>query len=277
MTARKHLPPPELPTKWRWLFHGFRWWVERMVRARFTALRVSKTSPPWPTAGPVLVALTHASWNDPLAATILSYAFDTDEQYAAIDAEQLKKHKLFSKIGFVPVEMHTLRGAADFLSAATHVLSRPSRVLWLTVQGRFADARERPLGVRPGAGHLARAMASGAGGVVVPVAIEYPFWDEPKPEILVQVGEILTADPGRNDSAKVWTGRIESVLTRAADELAAHALSRDPARFATVVGPDAAICGRRELRTRMLAAARGRPAPTQPSFHALASRGGATS
>ena len=45
----------------------------------------------------------------------------------------------------------------------------------------FAADRRRPLDLRPGVGH---AVAAGA-GLIVPVAVEYPFWNERLPEAVV--------------------------------------------------------------------------------------------
>lgn len=253
---RETRPAPELPTVWRWLMHGFRWYAPRTLRKPFTALRITKASSPWPGVDtPILVVLNHPSWWDPVVCTALSFGLPTDGQYAAIDAAAIGKYKVFSRIGFVPVDMHSLRGAAEFVRVAGAILSEPGRVLWVTAQGRFTDPRARPLALKSGVGHLAKAMP---GGFVVPVALEYPFWDARKPEALAHVGPPIPVgeDPGR--TGKQWTARIEAALTAAADALAADALTRDPGRFTTLVDRTTAVSDRRDLRRRLLAAARGR-------------------
>lgn len=253
---REPRPDPELPTVWRWLFHGFRWYAPRTLRKQFTALRVTQASAPWPGVdAPILVVLNHPSWWDPVVCTALSFQLPTDAQYAAIDAAAMTKHKVFSKIGFVPIDMHTLRGAAEFVRVAGTILSGPGRVLWVTAQGRFTDPRARPLALKSGVGHLAKAMP---GGHVVPLALEYPFWDTAKPEALAHIGPpvAVAEDPGW--TGKQWAARIEVALTEAADALAADALTRDPGRFTTLLDRDTTVCDRHALRRRMLAAARGR-------------------
>ena len=249
-------PPPPLPTKWRWLFHGFRWYVPRVLRKTFTAVRLDAASHPWPADGqPVLVVLNHPSWHDPLVMCLLSFALPTDEQYAAIESSMLTKHRVFGKIGFIGVDTQSVRGAAEFLRTAAAILARPEHVLWVTAQGRFVDPRVRPLGLRSGVGHVARAMPA---GWVVPVAVEYPFWDVARPEALVHVGAPLAtgANPGR--SGKQWMATIEAALTAAADALAAAATTRDPALFVTLL--DRASSGRAQadILSRMAASARGR-------------------
>ena len=259
-------PPPPLPTKWRFLFHGFRWYVPRVLRKTFTAVRLDATSSPWPADGsPVLVVTNHPGWNDPLVLCLLSFALDTDEQYAAIEAAMLAEHAVFGKIGFVGVDTATVRGAGEFLRTAGAILSRPGHVLWVTAQGRFADPRERPLGLRSGVGHVAKSMPI---GWVVPVAIEYPFWDAPKPEALVHVGDALPTGGDAGESGRQWTARIEAALTGAADALAAAAVTRDPGRFVTLLDRHSAGRAQSDILSRMAASARGRtfrpPTPALP-------------
>jgi len=253
-------PSPAPPPKWPWLFHGFRWYAPHFVRRTFAAVRTS--GHPWPADGaPVLAVTNHPSWYDPVVGTVLSFGLPTDDQYAAIDAAEYAKNRVFRRIGFVPVELHSVRGAADFLRRAGAILVRPGGVLWVTAQGRFVDVRDRPLNLRPGVGHLAKQMAA---GWVVPVAFEYPFWDGTKPEALARVGTPIAAteEPGR--PTKAWTARIEAALTATQDALAVDARSRDPARFILLAGRGVTPSTFRDTGRRILAAMRGRPYVPHP-------------
>ena len=61
-------------------------------------------------------------------------------------------------------------------------MSRPNAVLWVTAEGEFRDPRRRPLRLRSGVAHLLRRLGAGR---VIPLAVEYPFWQERTPETLV--------------------------------------------------------------------------------------------
>ena len=259
----------EFPVKWPWLFHGFRWYAPRYLLKRFTAVRLASASAPWPAdRAPVLVVLNHPSWHDPVTATLLSFAFPTDAQYAVIEAKMLKSNAVLSKIGFLPVDSNTLAGAATFLRVGRDLLSRDDHVLWVTAQGRFADSRERPLAIKTGVGHLAKTMRR---GWVLPVALEYPFWDAPKPEALALVGRPLAAGDA-SLTGKAWAARIEAALTAASDQLAELSLTRDPSRFVTLAGDSARPAGGADLRRRMRAAFRGRSwQPSTPVLPAVPS------
>ena len=105
--------------------------------------------------------------------------------YAPMDAQALEQYPIFRKLGIFPVEMASARGAAQFLRTAEAVL-QDGGVLWLTPQGRFADPREFPLAFKPGLAALAQRVPQ---ATLLPMAVEYTFWDERLPEALVYIGE----------------------------------------------------------------------------------------
>ena len=259
MTARTPSPPAarpvELPRRWPWLLRGFRKYARRYARKHFHAVRLSKGSSPFVPAGePVLVVLNHPAWWDPLTGLILSGEFPAHDHFAAIDAVAVERYGFFKRLGFIGVDTHSLRGAADFLRVGTTILGEPGRALWVTAQGRFTDPRARPLALRSGVGHLAARLGK---GTVVPVAFEYPFWDERTPEALIRVGEPVRIADHPGLGGKEWTAAIEAALTRTADELAADAMSRDPARFTTLVGGRTGVGGVYDLWRRAKALVRG--------------------
>lgn len=245
----------ELPRRWRWLIRGFRKYCARYVRNHFHAVRLSNTSHPLPSAdAPVLVVLNHPSWWDPLVGVILSEQFGGREQFAAIDAVAVERYAFFKRLGFVGVDMTSLRGAAEFLRVGRAILSQPDRAFWVTAQGRFTDVRQRPLDLRSGVGHLAARLAD---GWVVPLALDYTFWAERTPEALARFGEPLRIADHRGLTGKQWTHLIEDALTDTLDALNAEAMSRDPARFTTLLDGRTGIGGVYDLWRRLKASVRG--------------------
>ena len=91
----------------------------------------------------------------------------------------------------------------------------------------------------------------------MPIALEYSFWTERTPEALVRIGEPLrVADyPGR--SGKEWAGLIEEAMTRNQDSLNAETLTRDPAKFAVLLGGKAGVGGPYDWWRRTKAWVRG--------------------
>jgi 1-acyl-sn-glycerol-3-phosphate acyltransferase len=231
--------PHPLPTRWEWLLWGFRGYVKRYVRKNFHAVRLSNTSHSLPTDNaPLLLVLNHPGWWDPMIGVVLADLFPSYTHYAAIDSEMLKKYRTFNKLGFFGVDQSSLRGAAQFLRTGEAILAEPGRAVWVTAQGEFADVRQRPLNLRAGVGHLAARVNTGR---VVPIALEYAFWTESKPEALVRIGQPLAL--GEKKPAKSWLADIELSLTESLDVLNTEAQRREPALFSELLSGSVGVGG----------------------------------
>jgi 1-acyl-sn-glycerol-3-phosphate acyltransferase len=234
--------PPVLERRSPWLVRLFTRHVKRFYLARdFHAVRLSRFVRPEPIqAGPLIVVLNHPSWWDPLVAFVLAELFPERSHYAPMDSAALSRYRIFERLGVFGIEIGTLRGARDFIRTSCAILSRPQTALWITTQGRFADVRERPPGVLPGVAHLARRLQ---GAVILPLALEYPFWEERYPEVLARFGRPIVVGPRADRSVEEWRTCIEEALASTQDALASEAQRRDPAAFDTLVGGKAGIGG----------------------------------
>ena len=133
------------------------------------------------------------------------------------------------RVGIFGVEMNSPRGAVQFVRTGEAVV-RGGGVLWVTPQGRFADTRERPLEFKAGLAAVAVRVAEAEGECgVLPLAIEYPFWDERLPEVLLQFGERVRVM--RGEDAEAVQARLVGALEAAMEELKAKAMARDAEAF----------------------------------------------
>jgi 1-acyl-sn-glycerol-3-phosphate acyltransferase len=247
----------ELPRRWFWLMGLFRRYARGYVRKHFHAVRLSRSSAPFPppVRDPLLIVLNHPAWWDPLIGIVLASRMPDHDHFAAIDGRALNRYAFFRRLGFVGLDGDSVRGAAAFLRMGTAILSTLGRAFWVTAQGRFSDARERPLALRSGAGHLASRLARGA---VLPIALEYGFWSERTQEALVRVGDTLRVEDHRGFSGKAWTALIEDALTRNLDALNAEVMTRDPALFTEILSGRTGIGGIYDRWRRLVALVRGR-------------------
>jgi phytoene desaturase len=233
---------------WRWKF--LLPYMRRMMAKNFHAVRVSKTGKaPIVDGRPVIVVLNHPSWWDPLMAMMLSDLIKGYTHYAPIDADALKQYRIFESLGAFGVEQ-TAKGAMRFLRTCDAILANDHHALWVTVQGKFSDPRERPIEFRPGVAHVLRRMKN---AIVVPLAIEYPFWDERYPEALAHFGPAIEILDGRSHTAEQWQSLLEARLTDALDALALSAQSRNPELFDTLIGGNVGVGGVYDLWRRMKA------------------------
>ncbi len=248
-------PAPTGPARSARWFAWFQRYGRRYVARHIHAVRRSKGGLEPAQIGmetPVLVVLNHPSWWDPMIGLVLAGLWPYRTHHAPMDAAGLAKYPFLGRLGFFGIEPGTSRGARAFLRQGLAVLGEPRGMLWVTAQGRFADPRERPIRLKEGVGHMASRMNS---GIVLPIALEYVFWDERTPEALVRFGPpIPTGDP---ISADAWTARLANALEAEQDALAVDAVSRDPARFETILTGASGVGGVYDLWRRFKAVARG--------------------
>lgn len=230
------LPQPAAPWLARSVTQYTRWYLAR----NFHAVRLARGGPVPVTDGFMVVYANHPSWWDPLTLIALAtWHYPERQHFAVMEAEALHRYRIFERLGFFGVQA-TAAGARRFLDIAGALAQRPEAVLWLTPQGRFADPRERPVRLAGGLGHLAARLER---GLLVPLALEYPFWEERYPEALLRFGEpvdIATQPPRR---AQDWTALLAARLQAAQDALAEAALARQPQAFTSLLHGNAGVGG----------------------------------
>lgn len=216
------------------LLRWFTWYSRRYLRRHFHSLRVSRAGLPLRNCElPLVVFSNHASWWDPLLWLALKTEFFSSQRaFSPIDAKALARYKLLSRLGFFGVEQKTGRGAIQFLRTAEKILRQPGHILALTPQGRFADARERPVRFETGVGHLAARVKR---AVFLPMASEFVYWEERLPEILVRFGEPIEVDAASKMDAEGWTALFEQRLETVQDALGTESQRRSPSQFQTIL------------------------------------------
>jgi 1-acyl-sn-glycerol-3-phosphate acyltransferase len=228
-TAMQKCSGAALPQVSKALLKAFAAYTRGYVGRHFHSLRILENgTPPRLRGRPVVIFLNHASWWDPLVCLLLARRFFPERaSFAPIENAMLARYRFFKRLGFFGVD-RSAGGTRNFLEISRSVLASPAHALWLTPQGRFVDPRERPPKLQRGLGALA-ALARNA--VFLPLAIEYTFWNESRPDILATFGDPIV--PGRESlgGAGQWTERLGNALEGTQDDLAAHSRRRDPAEW----------------------------------------------
>ena len=209
---------------------------------------------------PLLIYLNRSSWWDPLvcmqlAAQLLPHR----RHYAPMAAEEQRRMPLFGRLGFFAVDSASAWSVRQVVDAAGQVFQQPDAALWLAPAGSPADPRQRPARLPAGLGHLVSRLRQ---GVLLPLAVEYPFWNGRLPEALLRFGEELAVeDAGMR--ARDWTDVLTAQLEAAQGALAAAAVERDPARFEVLGAGEAGAGGVHEAWRRLgTLLRRGHPRPT---------------
>jgi 1-acyl-sn-glycerol-3-phosphate acyltransferase len=217
-------------------------WLRGYFRRNFNGVRTSLAgAPPERNDEPLIVYTNHPSWWDPIHFGLLAGNTMPDRRmFGPFDADALAKYPMFRRLGGFGVERSTRRGVVDFLVTSRAILATPGTSLWITAQGEFSDPRRRPVVLQPGLAHLVRDLGR---GLVVPLAVEYPFWNERRPEALSYFGRPIRAGEAAEASAEELNALLARRLVETMDALAEEAATRDPGRFDTVVLGRAGVGG----------------------------------
>lgn len=225
-------------------FRFFAWYVGRLLRRSFHAVRVERGSVELlaglerePGGEPSIVALSHTSWWDPLLCVYLSQRFTpTRPALAPIDSEQFAKFRFMRKLGLFgvdPEDPASLEPMVEYVARRCEQL--PRTTFWITPQGRFADVREEIL-LRPGGSATAARLSASRPCKVVCLALEYAFWVDKRPEVFMRF-EPCEAETATSTAS--WHRALTRAMQRNNEELAALVIARDPSAFESLEGGDA--------------------------------------
>lgn len=228
---------------------------ERTLRNGSQCVRIARRPDPAVLQTPRLVVYTnHPSWWDGTVFMFVAHRLLQGRRvFTPVDAAMMERYRFFSKIGaFGVTQTRALQGARAYRACAKAVLDDPSNALIIAAQDRFADPRERPLGLAPGLSHL-RDLAPGI--TYLPLAIEYAFRDERRPQVLLRFGDPLRDD--EREPRRTFSQRLERQLTATMDGLAQDVVARNDSAFETVLSGNLGINPVYDSWRRLRAALRG--------------------
>ncbi len=237
----------------RWVEDWFHAYTRRYLRRSFHRVMVLGEVPEKP-AGPVLICSNHSSWWDLLTAFWLSRDVLGWEGYAPMDERQLRRYGILRHIGIFGVDREHLSGGREFLDYSQSLLRGEDRALWITAQGAMISNDVRPVRLYSGIAHLVKALRECH---VLTVAIDYEFWDEKRPELLIALGPLMPITAEDDFSTRGFLRCLEERLELLMDELDHARRQRDERLFHTALSSSAGISPIYDLGRRLGAAARG--------------------
>jgi 1-acyl-sn-glycerol-3-phosphate acyltransferase len=204
---------------------------ERLLRRRFASVRLMREGEELLAradrhAGPVLLAMNHASWWDPLVGLVLvSRHLPSRIGTAPMDLEQFQRFRFMKRLGMFGLDPKHPNALALLAEHVAEFFRRePRPLVCITPQGAFSDVRG-PMRLRPGAASIAAAHPD---ALVLVLCVEYTFWEQPRPEILLRVSECPR--PAR-ESIAAWHRQLTDAMQSCADALAERVVARDGAAF----------------------------------------------
>ncbi len=240
----------------RTLIWGFRRYVRRFVTKKFNAVRVAGLSHAQHIpAGPIICSINHPGWWDPMTCVLLTdQLFPGRCMAVPMDSVALAKYPILERVGFFSIARDSASGARDFLRISRELLQAPDVILWLTPTGKFCDVRQ-PASFMPGLSHLVdREFA----GTLLTIAIEYTFWNEQSPEMLIEIASPLDCQTLPYER-ELRTRMLEECMAKTQAALALRAIARDHSAFSTLIIGRSGIGGLYDGWRRLSAWLRGQP------------------
>lgn len=233
---------------------GFRRYVRRFIRRNFNAVRVAgQTHVEQLPTGPVVCFLNHPGWWDPMTVVLMTdLLFPRRSFHAPMDAGALRHYPILERLGFFAVARDSVSGAKEFLKHSRQVLNSPDSVLWVTPTGHFHDIRN-PAPFMHGLSYL---VDSSFEGSLLTMAVEYTFWNERCPELLVEFAAPVNCSMLPVDR-EMRTLVLQESLARTQQSLAQRAIARDASAFSTLTLGYAGVGGIYQLLQRMAVWLRG--------------------
>ena len=211
-----------------WLVRLFAALFARDLARSFDAVRLFGRLPS-PVEGPVVILTNHPSWWDAeLYHWLAVTAFPERRGFAPMDAAHLARHPILTRLGAFPVSPGSFSGATAFLATSERIVRERDTVLFVAAEGRYRDVRARPVRLMPGVGYLARRVPE---ATFIPLAIDYVFWRERRPNLLLRFGEPIRGDALAGLSTAAASERLAGALETAMATLAEAGQSREPQRF----------------------------------------------
>lgn len=230
--------------------------MARTMQRRFNAVRLALPGwPELPPDRPAIVFVNHPSWWDPAFLIVMGTTRFRDRPgYGPMDASMIARYPFMRRIGLFGIEPATGRGGMTFLRIASRLLADHRAMLWITAEGEMTDPRRRPVVLRAG---ISRLLAHVPDAVLVPLALDYPFWRESRPEALARFGRPIDPRPLAGQPPQAIGAALATALEETMDALARDAISRDPGRFTLLFRGRAGIGGIYDVWRRCRSWARG--------------------
>lgn len=165
---------------------------------------------------PLIIYANHSSWWDGLILFELLKSNDFDS-YVLMEEKQLKKYRLFRKLGAFSIVRENSRKSIESLNYAIKVLSEGrNKTLLIFPQGEIFSNDKRPLEFFNGLAFLVERLKNSA---IIPCSIRLEFIQNFKPEIFVKFGTPEYFPQTKKFKRKSLTKQFEGQLTKNLDLL----------------------------------------------------------
>ena len=188
--------PARTSSFWLWVADRF---FYGMLEKRFYAMRY-KGAENLKSIGevPTIFFAPHSNWWDGIVGyTICNRIFKKEIR---LMVEELNRFPILRRGGAFNVNKKSAQASMDALKYSVNVLSNLNNILYIFPQGIIKPPNARPIELQTGMAYIAQKAAKKYGKVnLVPIAVNYFFMRDNRPEVWVEFGEEIILDTNRID------------------------------------------------------------------------------
>lgn len=206
--------PAKTSPFWLWVANQF---FYGMLENRFFALRFKGEEKFFNKENiPTIAFAPHTNWWDGIVGyNIVRRIFDKEIR---LMVEELNRFPLLRRGGAFPVNKKSPQASMKALQYSADVIEDLNNILYLFPQGIIKPPNFRPIEFQTGLAYVAQKAIKKYGRVnLVPISVNYFFLRADKPEVLVEVNDVLTLD-SPNFDRKEFSQYLASMLEKACDK-----------------------------------------------------------
>ena len=164
---------------------------------------------------PTIAFAPHTNWWDGIVGYNITRRIFGKE--IRLMVEELNRFPLLRRGGAFSINKKSPQASMKALKYAVDAIEDTGSVLYIFPQGIIKPPNFRPIEFQTGLAYIAQKAAQKYGKVnLVPLGVNYFFLRADKPEVLVQVGDIITLDSDKLDR-KSYSEQLAKILEKVCD------------------------------------------------------------
>ena len=132
--------------------------------------------------------------------------------------EELNRFPLLRRGGAFNVNKKSAQASMEAIKYSVEILGDSNNILYLFPQGIIKPPNHRPIEFQTGLTYIAEKAAKKYGKVaLMPVAVNYMFLRDNRPEVLVEMGELIELDndkPNRKEYTEYLAKTLEALCDK---------------------------------------------------------------
>lgn len=166
---------------------------------------------------PIIMYAPHSNWWD----GIVSYAITNGicHHELRLMVEELKRFPILRHAGCFSINKKSPQASMEALKYAIHELSNRNCIVYLYPQGIIKPPNFRPIEFQSGLAYMVEKAAKRYGKVgLIPVAVNYFFLRDNRPEVFVELGERIEVTSNDKIDRKEFTHNLAKNLEELCDK-----------------------------------------------------------